>query len=391
MAIDELLTHAEAEARRVTAAAANDLDDILSDVETWVNMDSPTFNVALLDQTARAIAARLTDFGVNVELIESDNGNYLHGWIDGPGRARVALLGHHDTVFPVGTASKRPFTREATRIYGPGVCDMKGGLAVAAHTMRLLAQGDRPFARIEFVSVPDEEEREGPPETLDRLKGFDAVLTLECGRANHAIVSSRKGGRWIQVQASGHASHAGVAPAAGRNALLALASETLRIAQIDRQRDGLTAHLTAMSGGGSINTIPDRAVATFDIRGSTEVDLDWAIANATDHRHFDGISFAHTLVGLTPPMERTDSVARLAAAAIDMGRRVGLSFGEESTGGASDGSWAANAGLPAIDGMGPTGDLDHTDKEYAVIDTFAPRCGIIAGLVSLIDAGLLTS
>jgi glutamate carboxypeptidase len=390
-ATQALLAVAETEAHRVTSAARADLEQILTDVESWVNMDSPTFEVALVDHTADAIAARLRDYGCNVELVDAGtNGRYLHSWIEGSGTARVALLGHHDTVFPVGTAAARPFSRDATRIYGPGVCDMKGGIAVAVHAMRLLAQGDRRFARVELVSVPDEEEREGGPETLERLAGFDAVLTLECGRANHAIVSSRKGGRWIRVEANGRAAHAGVAPAEGRNAVLALAAEAQRVAQIDGQRAGLTAHLTAMSGGGSINTIPDRASMTFDIRGLTEDDLEWAVKTVNDRPAIDGISFTHRMIGWTPPMERTASVARLAAAAIEIGRRVGLDFTEESTGGASDGSWAAHAGLPTIDGMGPTGDLDHTESEYAVIDTFPARCGIIAGLVTMIDSGLLT-
>ena len=378
------------ESSRVHLAAAADLEEILIDVESWVNHDSPTFAVPLVNALAGVMAARMTALGLRTELVDAGpNGRYLHASITGPGRARVALLCHHDTVFPVGTAAARPYRRDSTRIYGPGVCDMKGGIAVAAHTMRLLAAGPRPFSRVELVSVPDEEEREGMPATLERLTGFDAVFTLECGRADHAIVSSRKGGRWVKVEATGRAAHAGVAPADGRNALVALTDEVRRIRSVDGAREGLSANLTVLRGGGSTNTIPDRATMTYDVRGLTEKDLDWAVSTIADHGSPDGIRFSDRLIGWTPPMERTPAVARLAAAAIELGARLGLTFGEATTGGASDGSWAAHAGLPTIDGMGPTGDLDHTTAEYAVIDTFAPRCGIIAGLVAMVDAGLL--
>ena len=110
------------------------------------------------------------------------------------GTARVALLCHHDTVFPTGTVATWPFSRGADRCRGPGVADMKGGIAVAAHAARLLATGPRPFGRLELVSASDEETRPAAPLTLDRLTGYEAVLCMECGRVDGSIVSARKGG-----------------------------------------------------------------------------------------------------------------------------------------------------------------------------------------------------
>ena len=115
---------------------------------------------------------------------------------------------------------------------------MKGGLAVAAHAARLLAAGERPFARLELVSVPDEEVRSEPIATQARLAGFDAVLCMECGRPGGAVVAARKGGRWLDVVARGRSAHAGSEPEHGRNAVLALARELPRIAGLDRARDG---------------------------------------------------------------------------------------------------------------------------------------------------------
>ena len=379
---------AERLARDVAAAAEGELELLLDDLRAWVNHDSPTFDITRVDALAGMLAERCAAYGLQTELIDvGDNGRYLHAWLTGSGSARVALLCHHDTVFPAGTAAARPFSRDQQNVYGPGVCDMKGGIAVALHAMRLLVAGPRPFARLELISVPDEEEREGPPLTLDRLEGFDAVLCMECGRESHAIVSSRKAGRWLRLNARGKAAHAGVAPEDGRNALTAMLTEAVRIAGLDHARPGMTAEPTVLRAGDSLNTVPDHASLTVDLRALTEADLEWALETMKDVGEYPGVEFSSELIGWTPPMERTPAVAALAGAAIAFSEALGLPGGEESTGGVSDGSWAAGLGLPTLDGMGPTGGRDHTAEEYAVTGTFAVRCGIIAGLVATIDNG----
>src|SRR5262249_15967118 len=166
------------------------------------------------------------------------------------------LLGHHDTVFPEGTAAARPFRIDGSRCYGPGVADMKGGLVVAAHAARLLSMGPRPFRRLEFVSVPDEEARAGGPATGDRMLAADAALCLECGRPGGEIVSARKGARWFRIHASGRAAHAGEAPDEGRNTAHALAQEALRLTALHGSRPDLTLQVTALEAGEGLNTVP---------------------------------------------------------------------------------------------------------------------------------------
>ena len=168
---------------------------------------------------------------------------------------------------------------------------MKGGIAVAAHAARLLAGGDRPFARLELVSVPDEEVRSEPIATQARLAGFDAVLCMECGRPGGAVVAARKGGRWLDVVARGRSAHAGSEPEHGRNAVLALARELPRIAALDRAREGLTLHVTRMHGGDVLNSVPGEARATIDMRGWHEADLDWAEAQLLRCDQHRGIAF----------------------------------------------------------------------------------------------------
>jgi glutamate carboxypeptidase len=381
---------ATATARHVHDAAAAGLDLILADLARWIAHDSPSGAVLELDALAAEIAHTLSGYGLAGELVPSPVGLHVHAVLEGAGRARVALLCHHDTVFPLGTAARRPLRREGDRLLGPGVADMKGGLAVAAHAARLLAAGERPFARLELVSAPDEEVRSDPIATQGRLAGFDAVLCMECGRPGGAVVAARKGGRWLDVVARGRSAHAGSEPEHGRNAVLALARELPRIAALDRAREGLTLHVTRIRGGDVLNSIPGDARATIDMRGWHDADLDWAesqLLRCDPHR---GVTFTADEKRLvTPPLERTAAVAALAAQAAALGDALGSPVPETSTGGVSDGCWTAGAGLPTLDGLGPVGALDHSPDEYIEISSLALRCGLVAGLVAAVDGGLL--
>jgi glutamate carboxypeptidase len=379
-----------ATAQRVRDAVAGDLDAVLADLARWVAQDSPSGAIAELDALAGDIAATLTGYGLASELVASPAGLHVHAVLRGAGRARVALLCHHDTVFPLGTVASRPLRREGDRLLGPGTADMKAGIAVAAHAARRLAAGGRPFARLELVSVPDEEIRSQPIATQARLAGFDAVLCMECGRPGGAVVAARKGGRWLDVVARGRSAHAGSEPEHGRNAVLALARELPRIAALDRTREGLTLHVARMHGGDVLNSIPGEARATIDMRGWHEADLDWAEAELLRCDPHRGVTFSAGEERLvTPPLERTPEVAALAGEAAAIGAALGTPVPETSTGGVSDGCWTAGAGLPTLDGLGPVGALDHSPDEYIEIGSIAARCGIVAGLVAAIDAGLL--
>ena len=379
------------EARRAYDSATDELEAVLADLESWVNLDTPSDEVAALDAFAELLAGTLEGYGLRPELVRAGRGGrYLHAVLDGPGHAKVALLCHHDTVFPLGTAARRPFARDGDLVHGPGVADMKGGIAVAAHAARLLALGPRPFGRLELVSAPDEELRvAGAPATLDRLRDFDAVMCMECGREDHSVVSARKAGYWFRVRALGKQEHAGVNPDGGRNAVVALCREAIRISGLHHAREDLTLVVTEFRGGESVNTVPGRAVLAGDLRARTTDDLAWALDRIRGFGEHDGVELRAEEMVYTPPMERTPAVRALARAAIALGRNLGHGFGEATTGGASDGSFAADANVPTLDGLGPTGGLDHTEHEYAEVATFAPRIGVVAGLVAAVEAGLL--
>jgi glutamate carboxypeptidase len=378
------------EAARVHERAANELDLVLADLATWVDIDTPGGDHEALDGLARVLALVAERYGLEPELVETPGGLALHATLRGEGSARVALLGHHDTVFALGTAADRPFRRDDERCYGPGVADMKGGVAVALHTARLLAEGPRPFGHLEIVSVPDEESRNGGPPSGGRLLDMDAVLCLECGRPAGEVVSSRKGARWFRIHARGRAAHAGEAPDEGRNASLALAQEALRLGQLHRARPDLTLQVTGIHAGEGLNTVPSTGTLTADLRAWTDADLDWALAQVLDFPAYEGVELHYEDLGGPPPLERTDAVASLAETAIALGAELGHTFGEAAAGGVSDGSWTSSKGIPTLDGLGPVGGEDHTPWEYIETTTIAQRCGVVAGLVAAVDAGLLT-
>jgi glutamate carboxypeptidase len=378
-----------AEATRVHARAAAELDLLLADLATWVDVDTPGGDHEALDGLGRVLALTAERYGLEPELIETPGGLALHATLRGSGTARIALLGHHDTVFPLGTVAERPFRRDEGRCYGPGVADMKGGVAVALHAARLLADGPRPFGLVEVVSVPDEESRDGGPPTGARLLDMDAVLCLECGRPNGEIVTSRKGARWFRIRADGRAAHAGEAPDEGRNAAVALAAEALRIAPLHGSRPDLTLQVTGLEAGEGLNTVPSSGSLTGDLRAWTQVDLDWALGEITSFGDYPGIDLHFEDLGGPPPYERTEAVAKLAEAATTLGAGLGHTFSEAAAGGVSDGSWSASQGIPTLDGLGPVGGEDHTPWEYIETETLASRCGVVAGLVAAVDGGLL--
>jgi glutamate carboxypeptidase len=378
------LPTAVARAEAVRAAAARELDAVLADLARWVGRDTPSGDLDALDAFAHDLAATTTAYGYACELVPGPAGLALHARLRGRGRARVALVCHHDTCSRVGTALRRPFVRRDGLVLGPGVGRHEGRLWRSPCTP---AAAGRPRGSSPGCSrsspVPDEEARSAPFRSIARLSGFDAALVLECGRPGNGIVTARKGGRWLELHATGsgrarrHRSRSRDA-----NAVLALCGEALRIAALDGSRPGTTVHVTRLHGGDVVNTVPSHATLTLDMARLTAADLDATlveIARVGDH---DGVTLVLETTESTPPLER---VPALAAAARELGAHLGAPVHEVLTGGVSDGCWTAAAGIPTLDGLGPVGGLDHTPEEYAEVGSFAMRCGLVAGLVTAVE------
>jgi len=343
------------------------------------------------DRAAALLAEWAAAAGCDCELVPTAAGDTLVARLAGEGRGRVVLLGHHDTVFPRGTAAARPLRRDGDVVHGPGVADMKGGLLVGLAALEALARGGRSFASVELVSVPDEETRTKPFAVIDRVRGADAVLVLECGRENGDLVAGRKTGAWIHLEVEGRAAHAGTEPELGRSAIRGLCHEILRCEALDGARPGLTVIAGTVGGGTIANVVPAHAETMFDVRAPARSDFDWATAQIARTGSYDGLRVRVEDAGTWPGIEQGAAGLALLDESRAIAAGLGLELGGQTSGGMSDGCWTAAIGIPTLDGFGPVGGNDHSPDEYARLDSVPVRCGMLTGLCEAIGGGLLAA
>jgi glutamate carboxypeptidase len=348
-----------------------------------VCIDSGADAPAGREEVAGLLAEWAGGVGCEVDLIPGPGGSTVMARLVGGGGRRVVLLGHHDTVFPAGSAARIGFAVRDGRALGPGVADMKGGLLLGLAAMEALAAGERRFAAADFVSVPDEETRPaGPPAGFDRIRGADACLVLECARQNGDLVHQRKAQASLTLVARGRGAHAGTHPERGRSALLALCREALRIDTLNGAHPGLTVTVGTLHSGTHFATVPDHAEADVDVRAWDADDVAWALDRVRDTGAYDGVSFDVGRLSRWPGMAPTAASLALLEAAEALGPQLATPVGRRRTGGSSDGCCTAAAGIPTLDGLGPIGGHDHSPDEYIDIDSWPARCGLLAGLVT---------
>ncbi len=363
----------------------------LADLEHLVAIDSGTYDKEGCNRVNDWLEQRLGTLGFSIERFpQPDTGDHLLARLGGRGSARILLLGHSDTVYPRGTAARRPLKQAGDRLLGPGVCDMKAGLLAGIYAVEALnAIGFDDFRILALLCVADEEvdERTSVPLIQQSIAGYDAVLTLEAARENGDIVTARKGNVVMRVEAHGRSAHAGVEPEKGRNAISGLLRRLLQAEALAHPVIGLSINIGLIGGGTMPNVVPDHASASIDIRAFEQRDLDRAVAEiegifarpAVDDIRF---SVKHRLA--SPPMPRSEAVARLEALAIRAAADLGFELRGVGTGGAADSAFAAQAGVPVLDGLGPIGGLDHGPDEYILTSSIVPRTALLAELIRLI-------
>lgn len=351
--------------------------------------ESPSTDRAALERCASVLAARLLDAGASIEHIDGGltAAHILAQWRGGG--PRVLLVGHFDTVWPVGQLARMPLEEKDGKLFGPGVLDMKAGLAIGITAARLVAaelpESSRPHVRL--LATTDEEVGSATSrvaiETLAR--NSDAVLVLEPALPGGAVKTARKGVGEFELLAEGISSHAGVDPGAGASAVHELAKQIITIAEMTDGGRGLTVNVGVIDGGTRSNVVAERARAFIDVRIARLED-----AAAIEHA-FAELRSVDPRVKLTvtgrinrPPMERTPGVARLYALAQEVAGSMGRALAEGATGGASDGNFTAALGIPTLDGLGAIGDGPHALHEHVVIKELAPRAALVAGLMARI-------
>src|SRR3989442_43486 len=373
----------------VEAYVQQRLPQYIEELRTLCAIDSDSYHKPGLDAMAARLAARLRDLDMQVTIIENEQcGNDLLGVIKGNGGGNVLLLGHIDTVYPVGIAAARPLQIEGDIIYGPGVSDMKGCILSAIYAIEaLLAMNYRAFGEIRFLCVSDEEinERHCQDVMQTACENAGGALVLEAARSNGDIVSSRKGHTWYKLTALGRSAHAGVEPEKGRNAVIEMAHQILQFQNLNGWREGITINAGVISGGTLPNVVPDFAQAQFDLRFLHDEDR-----IATEQRFHElleqkRIASVELTLERAPdmkaPMVLTTESQKLAQHAQHIANLLGFSINHVLTGGASDASYATRHGVPALDGLGPIGGRDHSPDEYLVLSSVAPRVALLAGLI----------
>jgi glutamate carboxypeptidase len=360
------------------------LDELLDDLRTLVEVESPSLDLPAIEASAATIAALIERrLGTPPELIPSAAGPHVH-W-RGEGTPRVLLLGHHDTVFPRGTLATRPFSVADGRVTGPGVFDMKGGIVLAIHAIAAL--GDR--SGIELLITSDEEVGSGASRALieDRARACGAVLVLEPAADGGALKIGRKGTGTFEVVVHGRAAHAGLEPEKGVNALVEAARQVLAITELARPELGTTVTPTVAHAGTADNVVPAEARVRVDVR-VTQLDEARRIEAAMAALEpVDPEARLEVLGGVNRPPMPESATAELFALAQRVATAIGVRvpFGT-SVGGGSDGNFTAALGVPTLDGLGATGGGAHAEHEYAETATMPERVRLLSALIAAVRA-----
>ncbi len=376
----------------VEAYARERLSQYIEELRELCSIDSYSYHKPGLDEMALFLAARMRGLGMHATIIERESwGNDLLCTVQGHGGANVLLISHMDTVYPVGIASARPVQVEGDIVYGPGVCDMKGGILSGIYAIEaLMAMNYHSFGEIRLVCVSDEEIniRHCQDIMQTACENAQGALVLEAARSNGDIVSARKGHAWYMLSARGLSAHAGVEPEKGRNAIIEMAHQILQFQNLNGWRKGITVNAGVISGGTLPNVVPDFAQAQFDLRFLLDEDriaTEKRFHELMMQKRIDNVELTlESAPDMKAPMVETSESQKLAHQAQYIANLLGFSINHVLTGGASDASYATNHGVPTLDGLGPIGGRDHSPDEYLVLSSVAPRTALVAGLIATI-------
>ncbi len=365
-----------------------ELESLVQCMKRAVEIESPSHNPAAIDRMATFIAGEFRRHGGRVCLLPHRTaGSALQAEFFGAARAAkpVLILGHLDTVWEIGTLKTMPFKISRGRAYGPGIFDMKSGIACGLWAAKALAALKiAPPGPVRFLLTPDEEVSSLAfrKELQAEARSARAVLVLEPSAAGGALKTSRKGVGEFLVTVHGRSAHAGIDPGAGVNAISELARQIPRIEKLARPERGLTLSVDVIQGGTRVNVIPEVASARVDVRVPTVADRTRIERQMRALRPIHRGARLEITGGVNrPPLERKMAGA-LFHKARELARGMGEDLKEASTGGGSDGNFTAALGIPTLDGLGGIGDGAHARHENVVLRELPKRAALIAALMA---------
>lgn len=359
---------------------------LIATIEALARLESPTDDRRAVDRCGEDLAARMVGLGGRVSrVMAATAGNHLRAEF-GSGSRQVLLLGHFDTVWPVGQLEQMPLRREGDRLHGPGVFDMKAGIALGLLATRAVTELAPPRdCRIVMLWTSDEETGSHTSRALieTEARQSEAVLVLEPALPGGAVKTSRKGCGDYEIVVHGDPAHAGVDPGKGVSAIRELIRQVMQIETLQDLEHGISVNVGVIAGGSRANVVAALAHAHVDVRAPSQADADRlhaAMMRLTPH--LPGARLEVRGGFSRPPMERSAGVARLFELAREVGAELGQDVAEGSTGGGSDGNFTAALGVPTLDGLGAVGDGAHARHEHIVVSALVPRAALVAGLLA---------
>lgn len=356
-------------------------------IRDLVACESPSTDRASLDLCAALLAMQLEGAGATVRRVPAGStSDHLVAEWPGGGR-RVMLLGHYDTVWPVGQLARMPIREEDGRLFGPGVYDMKAGLVMGMLAVRALVESVREPARphVSMLVTADEEVGAATSRVLieQMAREHDAVLVLEPALPGGGVKTARKGVGEFEIVARGVSSHAGADPAAGASAVHEIARQVLAVEKLRDPRRGISVNAGVVAGGTRGNVVAEQARAVVDVRVSRLEDGPRLTEAFHALRPVDPRVTLEVAGRVDrPPMERSEQVLKLYQLARSVAAELGDDLTEGATGGASDGNFTAAIGVPTLDGLGALGDGAHALHEHVVVGLLPRRAALVAGLLA---------
>jgi glutamate carboxypeptidase len=365
--------------------------EMVASVREMVLRESPTQNKQACDELCSYLAGQFECLGGRVRIHRQRSaGNHLQVIFPGAkGRRPVLLLGHFDTVYDVGTLQKMPWREAKGRLYGPGVFDMKSGIAQMMFALWAAREVRGGLPRpVTVLLVSDEEGGSESSRALTEkiARQCAAVLVCEPSGPAGALKTARKGVGSFLMKITGQAAHAGLDFEKGQSAILELAHQIHAISRLTDLKRGVTLNVGVVRGGTRTNVIAAEAVAEVDLRIAKKAD------GAVMERKVRGLRPANPKCRIEidgginrPPMERTKQVVALYELARKIARELGFSLAEIAVGGGSDGNFTGGIGIPTLDGLGAVGEGAHAPHESIVAAELPRRAALLAGLIEAIE------
>ncbi|BDP32902.1 TPA: M20 family metallopeptidase [Vibrio vulnificus] len=370
------------------------LEHYLEELKPLINVDCGTYTLEGIEYIASQFEQKFQAMnGWQIKRVDCGKAGVGLEIRNQPDAAHidVMMIGHMDTVFPVGTAAVRPMSLDAEKAYGPGVSDMKSGLLNIVYAMRNLDQAVLDKLSICICMNPDEETGSGDSvEWIQSVaKLAKNVLVAEAARADGGLVKARKGMAGYKINFKGIAAHAGNDPEKGRSAITEMAQWIMAINAMTNFESGTTLNVGVVSGGAGANIVPEHAQAVVDVRfwnNAEYDDVDTKLNAMAQTPFVDGVSVTIEREAYKPsmvPSEQTEGLMKLVESAA---QELSIDLNWHAVGGGSDANNTAILGVPTLDGLGPIGAGFHSDQEYLVLASIEPRIRMLMRVLEKLAA-----